>query len=351
MILWVFREKDLQNAGTIWNQNSEWPFGIRGLTFERFKYSESLNFDVLVLTELWRNEHKFVNGTMVTMKWTHGVTVKNKKGGVKFPSDRAVGVGIMLSDRARKKCITHGSLRVTGLLVWVRLKGPVCNIFVIGATYHTEREWTRTRHNKTQSIHWWNYHVETTDRSSIRRLHRSLIGSEWTTSCQHSWCNGQVGTWWNLAKRRYYAGNGLGCLICSQWTLPSKRKSFQRTQHTTFMRTAASSSLLDSDSPDLASIADIGQYVGRTLTTEYRGEQINGKVVEVEKRDTVKSWVIQFEDGYVLRCNEKWLEQRLKPLPKEKIKRQLDYILVSNRWKSSVSWGCKSMLGTINSQK
>ena len=64
---WNKMESELKM--TLWNP--------RSLTFERFKYSESLNFDVLVLPELWRNAHKFVNGTL---KWTHGVVTKNKKG-------------------------------------------------------------------------------------------------------------------------------------------------------------------------------------------------------------------------------------------------------------------------------
>ena len=60
-------ESELKMA--VWNP--------RSLTYERFKYAENLNYDVLVLTELWRNAHKFVNGTL---KWTHGVVAKNKKG-------------------------------------------------------------------------------------------------------------------------------------------------------------------------------------------------------------------------------------------------------------------------------
>ena len=51
-------------------------------------------------------------------------------GNKKFPHDIAAGVGILLSDRAHSKCITHGPPceRIT----WVRLKGPVTNLFIIG---------------------------------------------------------------------------------------------------------------------------------------------------------------------------------------------------------------------------
>ena len=101
-------------------------WNARSLTFERFYYCRGLNFDVLALTELWRSSHKFVDGTT---RWTHSKPKLNKSGGPIFPDDSAAGVGILLSERAQSKYLEHGSPceRIT----WVRLKGPVVNIFVI----------------------------------------------------------------------------------------------------------------------------------------------------------------------------------------------------------------------------
>ena len=49
---------------------------------------------------------------------------------LKFSGDRAAGVGILLSERASTKCLSHGS--PCEQITWVRIKGPATNIFVIG---------------------------------------------------------------------------------------------------------------------------------------------------------------------------------------------------------------------------
>ena len=48
-----------------------------------------------------------------------------------YPSDRAAGVGILLSPTTQSKYIriAHGS--TCERICWVRIKGPVCNLFVI----------------------------------------------------------------------------------------------------------------------------------------------------------------------------------------------------------------------------
>ena len=58
-----------------------------------------------------------------------------------------------------------------------------------------------------------------------------------------------------------------------------------------------------------------------------------------------KKWRVQFEDNFATETDEKTLQSWLVKLPKREVtQRQLDYILVSNRWRasmvnSSVCWG------------
>ena len=106
-------------------------WNVRSLTFERFFYCASLNYDVLVLTELWRGAHKFVDGTI---KWTHSKPQLDKDGNPAFPDDSPAGVGILLSPRAQSKYLGHGS--PCERICWVRLKGPVTNIFIIAVYVH-----------------------------------------------------------------------------------------------------------------------------------------------------------------------------------------------------------------------
>ena len=104
---------------TTWN--------CRSLTRERFNYCQSLNYDVLCLTELWRNQEKFHT---VTKRWTCSATIKGKNGNLLNTGDPAAGVGILLSARMEKKVLSYGNNNCERLC-WVRLQGPTCNVYVI----------------------------------------------------------------------------------------------------------------------------------------------------------------------------------------------------------------------------
>ena len=71
----------------------------RSLTFERFKYCEELNLDILAMFELWRTAAQFADGTV---KWTYGKPDLDKDGNPRFPNDRASGVYILLSSVTQK---------------------------------------------------------------------------------------------------------------------------------------------------------------------------------------------------------------------------------------------------------
>ena len=100
-------------------------WNTRSLTFERFNYCKSLNLDVLVLTELWRTQNKF---TTARKNFITSEPIQTEEG-IRFPKDRAAGVGIILSDTAEQKVESFGSQGER--LCWVRLRGPACNLFII----------------------------------------------------------------------------------------------------------------------------------------------------------------------------------------------------------------------------
>ena len=65
---------------------------------------------------------------------------------MRFPKDKAAGVGILLSKRMQKKLMGLGSEGER--VCWVRLKGPTCNIFVVAA-YMSHRGRTQPRQDDT----------------------------------------------------------------------------------------------------------------------------------------------------------------------------------------------------------
>ena len=112
-------------------------WNTRSLTFERFKYCEQLGYDVLAITELWRKQNNYqTKCTRYTTSTPRIIQKGPNKGKPRFPSDKAAGVGILLSTRMQKKLMGFGSEGER--VCWVRLKGPTCNIFVV-AVYATQR--------------------------------------------------------------------------------------------------------------------------------------------------------------------------------------------------------------------
>ena len=91
------------------------------------------------------------------------------------------------------------------------------------------------------------------------------------------------------------------------------------------------------------SLAPISETkVGCKVSAKYKGEIINGKVTEAVIASGKKRWKVRFNDGYETICSESKLKKWLTP-PK-RVYKQLDYILVSHRWKSSII-DCKTRWG------
>ena len=95
------------------------------LSNERHNYCESLNYDILALTELHNTQDKYKG-----RRWVCSAPAGTDKNG--RSNDPAAGVAITLSPRIANKVLDTG--HVGTRIVWVKIAGPVCNIFFI-ATY------------------------------------------------------------------------------------------------------------------------------------------------------------------------------------------------------------------------
>ena len=96
-------------------------------SYERHDYCRLLQYDILGLTELHnlQEQERFKSRTRV-----HSAPAEKKEG---KSTDPAAGVAIMLSDRMADKLLDEG--HVDTRIAWVRLKGPVCNIFYYVVAY------------------------------------------------------------------------------------------------------------------------------------------------------------------------------------------------------------------------
>ena len=120
------------------------------LSSERYHYCKGLKYDILGLTELHNEQAKeqYKHKT-----WIHSAPAAVDAHGK--CSDPAAGVAIMLSPRMAEKILDTG--HVGTRIAWVRLKGPVCNLFYIVAYIYTSQ---RESHS-----------------AESRRHHRAALGS------------------------------------------------------------------------------------------------------------------------------------------------------------------------------
>ena len=96
-----------------------------GLCNERLNYCKSLDFDVLGLAEL----HNVQNKKAWRKKyWITSADAKVDEESGKCP-DPASGVAILLSQQFSTRILAQGS--VGSRIVWVRLDGPVCPLFIV----------------------------------------------------------------------------------------------------------------------------------------------------------------------------------------------------------------------------
>ena len=93
---------------------------------ERFNYCSSMEFDILGLTELHNVQNK---KCWKGRRWITSADAEIDEQGKNL--DPAAGVGILLSKQFSSRILAKGAIGAR--IVWVRLDGPVCPLFVICA--------------------------------------------------------------------------------------------------------------------------------------------------------------------------------------------------------------------------
>ena len=301
--------------GEGWGQFTTATWNTRSLTHERYEYCKSLGYDILAITELWRNQHKYQKSTNEFIVSEAALNQKGpRKDKIRYPKDSAAGVGIILSPHMQKKVHSFGS---NGERVcWVRLKGPVCNLFVV-AVYLPYRG-----------------RVAPTQDQTLTDLQNALNGAHPRDCiCLLGDLNEQLGAGVKNVTDRFTGGpppknaakivdmlrlNDLAAV--NTYYQPKPNKSVHTYLHTKRNDNAG----------------DSGMYVGRKVKEQYRGRLVAGEVIATQWTQDIPTWIVKFEDGYVAKYGEKQLRKKLTHVETEKEGHQIDYICVSRRWMSCV---------------
>ena len=102
-------DSTLGYPGEGWAKLSFATWNTRSLTYERFQYCNSLRYDILAITELWRNQAKYQTRSKKFIVSEPKIIPEGpKQGEIHYPDDRAAGVGLLLSDRISKKVVVFG---------------------------------------------------------------------------------------------------------------------------------------------------------------------------------------------------------------------------------------------------
>ena len=314
---WSSKHRNLRLA--TWN--------TRSLTFERFKYCEQMGYDVIALTELWRKQSKFQKSdkSFITSKPIILTTGPNK-GKMRFPEDRAAGVGILLSKTAQQKVKAFGSQGER--VCWVRMSGPVCNLFII-AVYLPHRARTMPSQDDTlQDLRQVLAKVPAGDCICLMGdFNEQLEGN--VPSRTGKWTAGEKSANANkiMDLMRMHSLSAMNTMF-----RPPKGASSN-----TFLQTKQKSS-------NASAANDYGELVGAEVRASYQGIWVQGRVAATYTQNGKQKWLIRYTDGYVQRVDRTRLKRLLVVKETIKVGRQLDYVLVSTRWKSSVT-SCRPKWG------
>ena len=314
-------------------------WNTRSMTFERFQYCKNLRYDILALTELWRQQSKFQDRTKSFLISEPKIIEKGpRKGQLRYPEDRAAGVGILLSSAAQKKVKSFGSEGERGVC-WVRIKGPICCLFVI-AVYLPHRGRTAPSQDDTlRDLEKVLSRVPNGDcvcvlgdlneqlRGDVKGITGKFVGGPMST-------NGQK----IMDLMRLH-----NLVAANTYFKPEEGKSVH-----TYLATKQRGM-----SDEIQN--DRGEYVGACVLAKYKGEPVKGKVVAIQDenansrtpadpntgstnaRRIRRNWIVRFADGYTKKYSKKALQKIMVIHETEKIAKQLDYILISNRRKSCVT--------------
>ena len=301
-----------------WSSNHNYlsfaTWNTRSLSFERFNYCKNLGYDILALTELWHNASKYADGSV---RWTYSQPAMNKiTGNPLFPNDPAAGVGIMLSERVARKHMAHGS--PCNRITWVRLKGVTSNLFVI-AVYLPHRARSKPAQADTlEKLMTLLKQVPKNDCIVVLGDLNEQLGSN-IHRCTGKWTAGSASP---NADKIISLMRMFDLFATNTRFQPKKRKS-----------TATYLACVEG-------AENSQRHLGRNVCARYKGKKYSGVVTGSSLAGGKPRWHVEFADGFKTKCTEPMLKRWLTPIKKSLVKKQLDYILISNRWASSVS-DCK----------
>ena len=303
--------------GEGWQQFSVATWNTRSLTRERFEYAKSLGYDALALTELWRNQGKYQTRSKQFIVSTPKLKTSGpNKGTKRFPDDRAAGVGILLSDRMQKKVHSFGSEGER--VCWVRLQGPVCNLFVV-AVYLPHRGRIAPAQDQTLTD------LQRVLSNVPARDCVCLLGD--FNEQLPAGVDGITGAWTGGPPTKN-ADKIVELLRLNNLTAvntmyrPKKNSSVH-----TFLKTKRKAN----DDGD-----ELQQFVGRTAKCKYKGRWIKGTVIAPSLIAPEPAWIVRYADGYHKTYTEPQLCKLLVHETPAKDGHQIDYLFVSRRWVSCV---------------
>ena len=314
--------------GEGWDKLKFATWNCRSITFERFNFCKALGYDVLALTELWHNQNKFQTASKQFIISEQKTIQKGpNKGKPRFPNDKAAGVAIMLSNRMRTKIMSFGS--EGNRVCWVRLRGPSCNLFVI-AVYLPHRGRVSPSQDDTLTD------VQTVISKIPARDCICLLG-DFNEQLQKE-IKGVTGKWTggppSANSEKIVQFLRLNNLIAANTTFQPKQNS----SVCTFLQTTKKGNTE-------TKVNDFGAYVNQEVKTKYKNKWFDGVVEARESTGQGQPrWVVRFQDGHITRCDEKTLRKMLVYTQREQTGRQLDYVMVSRRWATSIEncrvrWG------------
>lgn len=287
-------DQTLGFPGEGWSRFQMGTWNTRSLTRERFDYCKNLGYDVLAITELWRNQGKYQTKSKQFIV-SEPIVVQSgyRKGQKRFPTDRAAGVGILLSTRMQKKVHSFGSQGER--ICWVRLQGPVCNLFVI-AVYLPHRGRVAPSQDQTlQDLQSVLDNIPARDCMCILGDFNEQVEAN-LEGITGNWTGGEP----SANADKIAAVLRLNKLVAIN-TMFQPRQG--QTTHT-FLQTKRDEGGADASN-------DRGLYVGQQVRVKYKGRGVQGVVKAAKWSAQNPTWVVRFEDGYVANYGEKALKTNI----------------------------------------
>ena len=208
-------------------------------------------------------------------------------------------------------------------MCWVRLKGPICHMFII-AVYMPHRGRVNPSQDDTLKD------LETVLKKIPRGDCICLLG-DFNEQLQHS-VKGRTGKW-TPGPPSKNAHKIMQLMQLHELTAANTLFEPRQNQDLfTFLQTKRN------DKCEV--VNDYGEFVGARVKAKFKGKWHGGRVNATLSHEGTQRWVVTFDDGYTSKYSRKQLSNILVRQTSEKTGKQLDYVLVSSRWKSCVANCC-----------